>query len=155
MSYHQPVKVTKIQCFQSCCMAKKGNVLCPQSCFLKIKFPFCHSVRLETLARLFCIYLEKGHISLFGQKTFGNLLKCLISSRFALHSYSKVPIIRTGPIIHTVLIFQVLYNYKYRTISKNVDRTVYFYYCTAFPIISTVLIFLGTVQIYVPYDLKK
>ena len=40
-------------------------------------------------------------------------------------------------------------------ISKTVDRTVYFYYCTAFPIIRTVLIFLGTFQIYVPYDLKK
>ena len=35
------------------------------------------------------------------------------------------------------------------------DRTVYFHYCTAFPIIRTVLIFLGTFQLYVPYNLKK
>ena len=47
------------------------------------------------------------------------------------------------------------WDYKYRTISKNVDCTVYLYYCTAFYIICTVQIFLGTFQIYVLYDLKK
>ena len=64
--------------------------------------------------------------------------------------YSKVPIIRT------VLIFLGTLQLGISTVpSQNVDRTVYFYYCTAFPIIRTVLIFLSTFQIYVPYYPKK
>ena len=51
--------------------------------------------------------------------------------------YSKVPIIHTGPIIRTVLIFLGIYNYKYRIISKNVDRTVIF--ITALPFLLYVL----------------
>ena len=38
---------------------------------------------------------------------------------------------------------------------KILNLDSFFYYCTAFPIICTVLIFLGTFQIYIPYYLKK
>ena len=62
-------------------------------------------------------------------------------------NYSQVLIIRTGPFIRTVMIsgelycsFSFLHYPSYYTYcSKKVYRTVNFYYCTAIPIVRTVL----------------